>query len=311
MIKLSVIIAVYNAEDYINVCLTSIQSQTLKNIEILCIDDCSTDDSLSILKSIKKEDNRIRLFQNQENLGAGPSRNLGLENATGDFICFMDPDDLYVSNTCLESLYNAVIENNVDAAAGNLLEFYGDDFTKAKDWGKCTFTGNGINTYSDYPFSIGYTRFIFRRLTIEKIGAKFPSYRRYQDPVWFVSVMTKIKNFYALNTPVYLYRKNYSTIKWTLGKIDSVLKGKAENLKIFRENNYPNHYVREKRELNNFIAMVIFKTFFSLNFIPTLTVIKKHNDSSQDIDYGLKKIFHLLKYGLILIKMKISKVVSF
>jgi glycosyltransferase involved in cell wall biosynthesis len=304
MTKLSIIIAVYNAVNDLEECIVSTQSQTLKDIEIICVDDCSTDNSMDILKSLQADDNRIQIFQNGKNSGAGPTRNLGMKHAMGEFICFMDPDDYYASNTCLEELYKAVINNNVDCVGGNLLEFYNNDPSKAKDWGKGTFTENKIMDYHDYPFSIGYTRFIFRRSVIEKIGAKFPSYRRYQDPVWFVSVMTHIQKFYALAIPVYMYRKDYGTIKWTTDKVDCVLKGKAQNLSTFREHNYPNHYAREVKELNNFIAMVIYKTRFDNAVI---RCVKQYNAMSDDINYGPSKIVHLLKYGLFLLKLKLLK----
>ena len=304
IIKLSIIIAFYNASEFIEECLKSIQSQTLKDIEIICVDDCSTDHSLRILKSLQVDDPRIQIFQNEINSGAGPTRNVGMTNANGDFICFIDPDDLYASNTCLEQLYQAAIDNKTDAAAGNLLEFYGDDPSQAKDWGKGTYTENQIMDYHDYPYSIGYTRFIFRRSMIEQIGTEFPPYRRYQDPVWFVSVMTHIQKFYALDISVYLYRKDYSRITWTTEKSEAVLKGKSHNLKTFREKNYSDHYARETKELNNFIAMVVYKTRFNRDI---LKLVRHYNHLSEDIDYGINKTFHFVKYGLILIKINLLK----
>lgn len=91
--KLSVIIPVYNTEEYLRQCLDSVINQTYKNLEIICIDDCSADGSYEILKEYEQKDNRIKVFKNEKNLRVGPTRNRGIELATGDYIHFMDSDD--------------------------------------------------------------------------------------------------------------------------------------------------------------------------------------------------------------------------
>lgn len=97
--EISIIIPVYNPGKFINKCLNSIIHQTFKNIEILCIDDGSTDNSLNILKEFQKNDKRIRIFS-QENLGAAASRNLGIENSKGNYILFVDADDWIEEDMC-------------------------------------------------------------------------------------------------------------------------------------------------------------------------------------------------------------------
>ena len=91
---ISVIIPVYNAEDYLQECLDSIRKQSLTNIEIICIDDGSTDGSVSVIKNVMKEDFRIQLIE-QTNQGAGTARNNGLKNATGKYVAFLDADDFF------------------------------------------------------------------------------------------------------------------------------------------------------------------------------------------------------------------------
>ena len=82
--KISVIVPVYNTEDYLEKCIRSIMNQTYKNLEIITINDGSTDNSLSILENLKKEDDRIIII-NQENMGVSKARNKGLDYATGEF----------------------------------------------------------------------------------------------------------------------------------------------------------------------------------------------------------------------------------
>lgn len=90
--KVSIIVPVYNVENYLRKCLDSLINQTLKNIEIICINDGSTDNSLSILEEYASKDERIIVI-NQENAGVSSARNRGLEIATGEYIAFVDADD--------------------------------------------------------------------------------------------------------------------------------------------------------------------------------------------------------------------------
>lgn len=106
--KISIIIPVYNTEDYIFICIRSVQNQTYKNLEIICIDDGSTDKSVEIIKNLMLDDNRIKLIQ-IENHGQGFARNLGLQNASGDYILFLDSDDFidkYTLSVCVEKINN-------------------------------------------------------------------------------------------------------------------------------------------------------------------------------------------------------------
>lgn len=101
MVKISVIIPIYNSERYLEECLASIVGQSYQNIEIICIDDGSTDGSASILERFKKNDERVRIVR-QENSGAATARNNGISHATGDYCIFVDADDWIEENTCDE-----------------------------------------------------------------------------------------------------------------------------------------------------------------------------------------------------------------
>ena len=108
--KVSVIIPVYNTELYIKQTVESIQKQTLYDIEIIIINDGSTDNSLSLLLELSKQDHRIKIFS-QENQGLSISRNTGLEKASGEFVYFMDSDDL-LEKDALEICYQKCIAKN-------------------------------------------------------------------------------------------------------------------------------------------------------------------------------------------------------
>lgn len=111
-IKLSVIIPVYNAERCLRACLDSVLGQSLREIEVLCVDDGSTDASAAILTEYAARDERLRILTRQ-NGGAGIARNTGLEQAAGDHVFFLDADDL-VLDGALESLYNMARDKRLD-----------------------------------------------------------------------------------------------------------------------------------------------------------------------------------------------------
>lgn len=109
MKKISVIIPIHNSSKHIEECLQSVINQTYKDIEIIVVDDASIDNSLELVKNIK--DNRIKIIELKENVGAANARNKGIENATGHYICFLDSDDYWVLDK-LEKQVKFMEENN-------------------------------------------------------------------------------------------------------------------------------------------------------------------------------------------------------
>ena len=119
--KISVIIPVYNVEKYLRFCLDKVINQTLKDIEIICVNDGSTDNSLNILKEYQQKDERIKIID-RENKGLSATRNDGMRLATGEYIAFLDSDD-YVDLDFCEKMYKAAMENNCDIACCNIIRF--------------------------------------------------------------------------------------------------------------------------------------------------------------------------------------------
>lgn len=121
-IAVSVIVPVYNVEKFLCRCLSSIINQSLKNIEIICINDGSTDKSAKILKEFGHKDERIIVI-NQKNQGISATRNNGIKMAQGEFISFIDSDD-WIDTNFLEKLYNAAKENHCDIACGGIIRLH-------------------------------------------------------------------------------------------------------------------------------------------------------------------------------------------
>lgn len=125
MAKVTVLVAVYNASAYLKECLDSLLNQTLRDIQIICIDDCSTDNSLSILHDYMKADPRIEVIHLDENHGQAFARNEGLKQAKGEYVCFLDADDWY-SCDALEQAVNGFSHEGVDTVLFNVSMDYAD-----------------------------------------------------------------------------------------------------------------------------------------------------------------------------------------
>lgn len=119
MDKISVIIPIYNREKYIRKCLESILNQTYNNIEVICVDDKSTDSSLSICKEYAQNDNRVKVVALEKNQGVSNARNTGIINATGEWIAFVDSDD-YIDVNMFFDMIKAADETGVDIVLSDL-----------------------------------------------------------------------------------------------------------------------------------------------------------------------------------------------
>ena len=198
---ISVIINVYNAEKYIRKCLESVINQTYKNLEILIINDGSTDDSIKICKKYK--DKRIRIITT-ENLGLSGSRNIGLDNASGKYLYFVDADD-YIKEDAIEYLHNISVKNNADVATCKCLDIYDYDF-KYEDEKENIIVSDGIEYLDRILLSINrcgttwnklYKKELFDDLRFEK--------RIINDMALQYKVALKCKTFVFSNQIKYYY----------------------------------------------------------------------------------------------------------
>ncbi len=153
---ISIVVPVYNCEKYLKECLESLCSQTYKNIEIICVDDGSTDSSVDLLKSIAEKDSRVKILS-QKNAGAGAARNYGLSVAQGKYIYFFDADDIAINNL-LQLAYNRAQETDADIVAFNGYTFTNDDIStkKIKPGYNKNVLGDSscVFSYQDYPENI-------------------------------------------------------------------------------------------------------------------------------------------------------------
>lgn len=203
---ISIIVPVYNAEKYIERALKSLINQSYKNIEILCIDDGSKDNSYNIIKEFKDE--RIKLFK-QENSGPAKARNVGLSNSKGEYIMFCDADDWYEPNMC-ELMLKTMINQNVDfiICGCNIVDTYNTSIRKKEEFNYFKLKFNGYCNIGIYEFlmlnSMLWNK-IFKKNIIDEYGIKFIDGYEHDDTNFFCKYLCCSNNFYSLNKKLYNY----------------------------------------------------------------------------------------------------------
>ncbi|MDO4265796.1 MAG: glycosyltransferase [Eubacteriales bacterium] len=238
--KVSIIMPIYNASEYLRESLDSACKQNIEDIEIICIDDGSTDDSLEILHAMSEQDPRIIILK-QNNQGSGIARNNGLYRAGGEFISFLDADDKYPDESTLQNLYNLAKENNLEICGGSMSVLQLNGKIKDKFSGSIAgqaFSAEGIREYAEYQFEYGYQRFIYRRSMLRKNKINFPDYLRFQDPPFMVKAMICAGKFYHIPAPTYLYREGHKSVNWTERKVCDLIHGLIDLLDISSNHNF-------------------------------------------------------------------------
>lgn len=216
IVKISVIIPIYNVEKFLPECLDSVLQQNLKEIEIICINDGSPDNCLKILEKYAQKDKRI-IIVNQKNVGVGRSRNHGIKLARGEYLTFLDPDDFYPSQTLLETLYVNAVQHKVNICGGCFAEYRNGQYKTQFDkngllWGY-VFNKEGFVNYDDWQFEYGYHRFIYKTEFLKTNKIFYPDLVRFQDPPFFINAMLQAKKFYALTELTYAIRCGHQRIQ--------------------------------------------------------------------------------------------------
>lgn len=228
MVQVSVIIPVYNAEKYLSKCLESVMSQTLQEIEIICVDDGSSDRSLEILKECQEKDGRIKVIA-QQNAGAGAARNRGLREASGEYLSFLDADDFFESDMLAEAFETAE-KYQADFAVFNSDQYHMDK--------ECFVEVPWVLRMKDIP---PYMPFTYRQLT-DNVFKTFVGwawdklYRRsfvMEHDLWFQEQRTSNDMLFVFSALVVAKR---------IAIVDKVLahqrRGGSESLSVTREKSW-------------------------------------------------------------------------
>ena len=204
----SVIIPVYNVELYLAECIESVINQTFKDIEIICIDDCSTDSSLRILQEYANKDERIIILQNEVNLGQSVARNKGLDTARGKFVLFVDSDD-FIEPHLLETTLE--YSNGIDMVCFNYEEYNPQNIGS---FFHNYLLENGLYSNEAYFIEsaeknslvvVPWSK-LYKREFLVKNNLHFESGMIYEDNLFYLQCVLKAKRIYTINEKLYIYR---------------------------------------------------------------------------------------------------------
>lgn len=292
--KISVILPVYNTQSYLERALQSVLNQSFKNWELIAINDASTDESLSILKSFAKDDSRIKLIDFKKNKGLGSVRNVGMDQANGDYLVFLDSDD-FLTYDALELLNNHILRKpkievfvwgfNTCTAKGKILKTHIPS-KPDKNIGESSFQLGMLNRKGFQPFAWVYT---VKNTLVEKHNICFAEGIYFEDIIFSAQILFYAKKVGVIEQACYYYRKHGASItgKSSKQKIDdkftafTQIKTFLEGQKVFQ------HY--QSLYLARFLALCVHTSFNEYFGLP-----KTERDQELD-DY----MYRIRKSGLL------------
>lgn len=280
--KVSIIIPAYNVEDCIARCLDSVINQVYKNLEIIIIDDASTDKTPNIIKSYAEKDKRVIPFYQTINKGVSAARNIGLRAATGEYIIFVDSDDLLTKDAIRRMVDISDKYNSDFVDSYHLLEYTKPNgkivkFTEKKVPKKLLVMGN----LKENPKILNMATYITGKLIKKSLfdGLEFDeTLRRYEDMVLEHQIKIRVKNYVFMNKVIYIYYQRPNSLVNSLGRDHLCFNMAVRKVKEI----YEEYNENLKKEME---AMLV-----SNMFLTCLTKVVK-NDDTLDNNTKLAKEF--------------------
>lgn len=295
---ISIVVVVYNTEKYLNDCMDSVVNQTYQNLEIICVNDCSTDDSLKILEEYASKDSRIKIITNERNSGSGITRNVGIDAAHGEYILFIDSDD-WIDLTLCEKGMQLAKKEKPDMIFYSFYEVNGDkkiEKNVCPNLNKLEISDDSSRRALLRPLKVPWCRlWSLRFLSKEKI--RFSVHRRGQDqlPPWLGALLCERVSL--VNEPLYYHRANPGQItksgdERSLCIIDVVDNIKEELIKR-------NLFDRFENDFWIYKFSVIFQVYHTSNKLTKKKLLQKLNLSWEERKMILFKIRPLRKRLLV------------
>lgn len=300
MIKVSIIIPVYNVKEYFDFCMQSIVDQTYSNIEIIIVDDGSNDGTQYLCDQWANKDNRIVVFH-KENEGTHSARNLGLEKASGDYVSFIDPDDWLDKNT-VETCVCEIEKNQLDVVRFNYIKEFNNSSEKRNNTllQEKVYTGEDcttiqrqilglINEEKKHPENLNFLASVcfafYKKYTIDKFNIRFKSLKEigsFEDGLFNFEYFFHVKKFKFLNKYFYHYRKT-NTQSATSNYRENFLQKQLLLFSILK-NLIDNNNMDERFLVayNNRVALSSMELCFNV-FKRESTFISKYNEIKQII----------------------------
>lgn len=241
MNKISIIVPIYNVEQYLSACIESVINQTYENLEIILVNDGSTDSCAEICENYSRKDSRIQLIH-KENGGLSDARNIGFENSTGNFISFIDSDDIIAPNFC-EKMLQIVLKYDADIVECNFMKFDAEEmpsyhFNNEKFLEKTYHTENALQLLMTEQIKQMACNKMFAQKVLQ--GINFEKNKKHEDEFWTYQVIGNSKGVVKINDVLYFYRQNPTSIMGTnynISRLDGLLALKERI--IYMKNYFP------------------------------------------------------------------------
>lgn len=245
-IKVSVFLPIYNKDIYLERSINSIQKQTLKFLEIIAVNDFSTDNSLKILKKFNKKDNRIKIFNNDRNYGLLYSRAMGILNSSGEYVLDLDPDDMFSNKYNLEILYKNAKKHNTDLIIFKLKKIRTNKIKIPQINIFIRKININISTTQKKNDNKLITNKFIKRKIILKAYMLFKNkifgnkWNYHEDNIWCILINKYSKSKILLNKYIYLYLLNCESLMNHRGNILELTNRiyKYEMIQIIYKNNF-------------------------------------------------------------------------
>ncbi|MBE5805366.1 MAG: glycosyltransferase [Clostridiales bacterium] len=296
MIKVSVVVPVYNVENYIEKCLNSLVNQTLEEIEIIIVNDGSTDNSENIIKKYSEKYFKKIKYLIKENGGLSDARNYGIKYATGEYIAFLDSDD-YVSFDLYEKMYNKAIECNADYVECDFIWKYDD-----RELNDIGYVYKDKKEMMIFARVVAWNKLIKRQIVVDN-KIEFPKGLRYEDIEFFYKIMPYIKSFSFVKEPLIYYSQ----------RGDSIINTQNERTRdIFIVLKNVINYYKEKELYEKYkdeLEYIYIRLLLCSSFLRIVKIKNKklRNKLLKETWYNLNNEFPLWKKNLILRKYKTKK----
>ncbi len=261
MNKVSIIVPVYNIEKYLAKCLDSLINQTLEDIEIICVNDGSTDNSAEILNEYAQKDCRIKII-NQDNAGLSAARNTGINAANGEYIGYVDSDD-WIDLNFYEKLYNAAKDTDADIVVAGIKRVGGEHY-KEKVFLKFEEPATTENTdekfrLCDIPDKSYVWNKIYKLSEIKKHNLYFRVGVNYEDIIYAPKIIHTLKRLTTVPDTYYYYLKRRGSIVAQKSQKKYFYAAMEEAKKYFEENNIniDDHLTNQKKY--KILGLTVFK----------------------------------------------------
>ncbi len=281
----SIVVPIYNVEKYIRQCLESIQNQTYKDFEVLCIDDCGTDNSIKIAEEFAQKDSRFKIFHHDHNRGVSAARNTALDNAKGKYMASVDPDD-WVEKDFLKEIYNAFkICPQADAVWVNSSNYNNQTGEiKLKNPEKNEGLLLGLNGANIHQLVGTIWDKVFKTNNIKAINYRFPEGLIVEDDDFSFSYFINYQFVYRVNKSLYIYRDDREGSYTTS---DTSGKRIKDQLKIL----YKMYCYAQKQDVVD-----KYKKFFLNKIADTATCVLLYKDNKINIMKDVRTILEKINF---------------